>query len=80
MLVQLQRRKAHLRLGLFMLDLKSRHWLRQSCSTTSCCTLGVAVAVRAISGTAGYLRGQHPIVSQAAGTSCMSDGGQPEQN
>ena len=48
---------AHLRLGLFMLDLNSRHWLRQSCSTTSCCTLGVAVAVKAISGTAGYLHG-----------------------
>ena len=59
-----------------MLDLKSMHWLRQSCSTTSCCTLGVAVAVSAISGTAGYLRGQQLIVSQAAGSSCMSGWGQ----
>lgn len=44
-----------LRLLLFMLDLKMTHSRRQSCCTTSCCTRGVAVAVRAIRGTLGYL-------------------------
>lgn len=44
-----------LRLLLFMLDLKTTHSRRQSCCTTSCWTRGVAVAVRAINGTLGYL-------------------------
>jgi hypothetical protein len=41
---------------LFMLDLKTMHSRKHSCWTTSCWTLGVAVAVRAIKGTLGYLQ------------------------
>lgn len=49
------RTHAHLRLARLKLLLKVRHSRMASCSTTSCCTRGVAVAVSAISGTAGYL-------------------------
>ena len=48
----------YLRFCLFMLDLKTTHSRKHSCCTTSCCTRGVAVAVRAINGTVGYLKQQ----------------------
>lgn len=44
-----------LRFGLLNEDLKTMHLGMQSCATTSCCTRGVAVAVRAMTGTVGYL-------------------------
>ena len=50
--------KAYLKFCLFMLDLNTTHSRRHSCCTTSCCTRGVAVAVRAIRGTVGYLNRQ----------------------
>ena len=56
--------ESDLRLLLFMLDLKTTHSRRQSCCTTSCWTRGVAVAVRAINGTLGYLH------TPACNTSC----------
>ena len=51
----------HRRLGRLKLERKTTQFRRHSCCTTSCCTRGVAVAVRATNGTEGYLHQSFPF-------------------
>lgn len=47
--------RGYLKFGRLKLDRNTTHSIMHNCWTTSCCTRGVAVAVKAMRGTEGYL-------------------------